>query len=138
MGNKPSQAQRWATVGTGRRNFLPVACLLVFSLRIRLATFVPSACTKADRLEGLFGGAGAETERLGPGPRGDAARELNGVLAPSGHGGLHRGGTADYYHTRTYTLQYKIDSDVRLDGRPCYVQEVREFPEEAARCERLR
>ena len=29
-------------------------------------------------------------------------------------------------------LQYKIDSDVRLDGRPCYVQEVRELPEETA------
>ena len=34
-------------------------------------------------------------------------------------------------------LQYKIDSDVRLDGRPCYVQEVRELPEETAHDEAL-
>ena len=43
-----------------------------------------------------------------------------------------------HYHTHTHTLQYKIDSDVRLDGRPCYVQEVRGLPEEAAQCERHR
>ena len=35
-------------------------------------------------------------------------------------------------YTYTHMLQYKIDSDVRLDGRPCYVQEVRELPEETA------
>ena len=42
------------------------------------------------------------------------------------------------YHTHSHVLQYKIDSDVRLDGRPCYVQEVRGLPEEAAQCERHR
>ena len=41
-------------------------------------------------------------------------------------------------HTHSHVLQYKIDSDVRLDGRPCYVQEVRELPEEAAQYERHR
>ena len=86
-GNRPA-AQRWATVGTGRRIFLPVAC---YSLRIRLATFVPSACTKADRLEGLFTGARARKRSArGRGRGGGAARELTGVLAPWGHahGGL--------------------------------------------------
>ena len=41
-------------------------------------------------------------------------------------------------HTHSHVLQYKIDSDVRLDGRPCYVQEVRGLPEEVAQCERHR
>ena len=75
-------AQRWATVGTGRRNFLPVACLLVYSLRIRLATFVPSACTKADRLEGLFTRARARK------------RSAWGRAAGGRSAGTHRGSCA--------------------------------------------
>ena len=84
-GNRPA-AQRWATVGTGRRNFLPVAC---YSLRIRLATFVPSACTKADRLGGLFTGARARERRAWDRDRGRTQRE-------NSPGFLHRGGTADW------------------------------------------
>ena len=36
----------------------------------------------------LHGGAGTATPRTGAGPRGRAAQELTGVLAPRGHGGF--------------------------------------------------